>query len=128
MSSALAPAPKPQLMRVQKAEPDLEVGDLCLWTGTQSEHSTYKNRIIYRCVEKRQNENSDGGTYVSYRFVVAFDISNPLGQQLDPIGFGGVREMKRLTLLDVCTIRLHYDNFIKEWAREMGAANPDDVR
>lgn len=111
-----------------QAKLELEVGDLCMWTGKQNEHSTYKNRVIYRCVEKRLNENSDGTTYISQRFIVAFDLENPMGQQLDPIGFGSARDMKRLSLLDVCTMRLHFDNFIREWAKVNGMGNPDDVR
>lgn len=126
MSTALAP--KPQLMKVQKADPVLDIGDLCIWTGNQSEHSTYKNRLIYRCVEKRDNESTDGSTYTSYRFVIAFDLSNPIGVHMDPVGFGSIREMKKLTLLDVATIRLHYDNFIREWAKQQGMPDPDDVR
>lgn len=110
------------------AKLELDVGDLCMWSGRQSEHTTYRNRVIYRCVEKRLQDHGDGTTYFSHRFVVAFDLENPMGQPMDTIGFGSAREMKRLSLLDICTLRLHLDNFVREWAKSQGMGNPDDVR
>jgi hypothetical protein len=77
-------------------------------------------------ISKKSPEDT---TYISqYQFQVAFDFSNPVGVPIDSFGFSTTRELKRLSLLDVCTLRLHFDNFIREWARLNGEANPDDVR
>lgn len=114
---------------------ELEVDDLCIWTGKQSEHSVYRNRIIYRVVEKRWVEpklmpsgNQVSG-YHSVRFAVAYDLENPMGQSFDSVGFANIREMKKLSLVDLGIIRLTFDNFVREWAKRQGMAEPaDDVR
>lgn len=108
---------------------ELNIGDLCVFTGKQSEYSLLHRRVIYRVVEKETRpDNELLSTRFTYRFQVAFDLENPTGTVLTTTGKMGVHDMKRLSLLDVATIRLHYDHFIKEWARTMGEANPDDVR
>ena len=86
-----------------------------------------KQRIIYQVAEKKSAP--DGyGTPWQYRFRIAFDLEHPMGVNLDMVGFMTLREMRRLTLLDLATLRLHFDNFIREWARMMGEPDPDDVR
>lgn len=105
---------------------ELQVGDLVLWTGKPSEYSSFSRRIVYQVVERKEPEKDSH--YVTYRFRAAFDFENPMGTLCDVTGFSTSREMKRLSLLDLATLRLHFDNFIREWAKQVGEANIDDVR
>jgi len=124
MSTALATTTTPPA----KKPLELEVGDLVFYTGKVTEYTQFKHRIIYRCIEKKYSGEGEN-SYLSYKYVAAFDFENPLGVGLASIGgFSNISDFKKLSLLDVCTLRLHFDNFIREWAKDMGKADPDDVR
>lgn len=106
--------------------PELAVGDLCMWMGKPSEYSGLSRRVIYQCVEKKRRD--EPSKELVYRYRVAFDFENPMGSSLDLTNLTSSRDMKRMSLLDVATLRLHFDCFIKEWAQAQGAGDPDDVR
>ena len=55
-----------------------------------------------------------------YHLRVAFDFERPMGQAIGTVTWSD-HELRKLTLLDVGVIRLSFDNFIREYAREQGA-------
>ncbi len=105
---------------------DLYVKDLVLWTGKPTEYASMSRRVVYQVVERK--DPADSTMYVQYRFRAVFDFENPVGTLVDPTGWMTAREMKKLSLLDLATLRLHFDNFIREWAKSVGEGNIDDVR
>lgn len=105
---------------------DLQVSDLVMWTGRVTEFSTMSRRVVYRVVERK--DPTDESNYVQYRFSPAFDLESPIGSSLDVTPWMTAREMKRLGLLDLGTMRLHFDNFIREWAKRAGEPDVDEVR
>jgi len=106
---------------------ELSLGDLCIWVGKQTEYSPLSRRVIYQVIDKEDAATSSWSKHV-YKLAPAFDLENPIGTSVEPVSHNGTRDMKRLSLLDIATIRLHYDNFIKQWARHAGQCDPDDVR
>lgn len=127
LGPVLPPTP-PAAKQTRWGEPfELDVGDLCIWTGKPTEHAMMFRRVIYQVVEKTP---ATGASYSknNYSFIVAFDFENPLGKSMVPVNHMGTREMKKLSLLDLATLRLHYDSFITDWARRMGERDPNDVR
>ena len=116
-----------KIARIPITEVELQIGDLCIWNGKQTEYSTLQRRVIYQVVGKQAAPDDAWNKFV-YQYRIAFDIENPLGSTSGYITYNGSREMKKLDLLDVATIRLHYDHFIKEWAIAQGQPSPDDVR
>ena len=105
---------------------DLHVGDLAVWTGKPNEYAPLSRRVIYQVIERK--EPPEGSYYVQYRFRAVFDIENPIGTVVESTSFMTSREMKKLSLLDLGSLRLHFDNFIREWAKQVCGANIDDVR
>ena len=103
------------------------MGDLVMWTGRPNEYSTLRRGVIYKCIEAKETPESHWSRR-QYRFGIAFDIEDPVGTPMGQTGFMGSHEMKRLSLLDVATIRLHLDAFIRSWARSMESVDIDDVR
>lgn len=104
---------------VQKITEHLEVGDLVLWVGKPSEYATFHRRLVYQIVEIVHLENS--AATCSYRLRPAFDIENPIGCTVETTGYPVMSAyLKKLTLLDVGIIRLKFDSFIKEWAKNLG--------
>lgn len=106
--------------------PELFVGDLVMYTGKVTEHSSFRRGSIYQVIKKK--EPTDPEYAATYHFRLVFDMENPMGSPLDTVGFSTTREMKKLSLLDLATIRLHFDNFIREWAKAVGEADVDEVR
>lgn len=106
----------------------LNVGDLVVYVGKQNEYTSMNKRVIYRVVEKEQQDEKNTSPFL-YKFSVAFDIENPLGQAIEPtISLYSLRDLRRLELLDLATLRLHFDHFIRTWAKQMGEVSPDEVR
>lgn len=106
---------------------NLCVGDLVMWTGKSTEYATFHRRIIYVVAEIMHPE--DPSRTRSFKLRPAFDIESPIGTVIETTGYPVLSSyLKKLSLLDVASIRLHYDNFIKEWAKSQGLASPDEVR
>lgn len=103
----------------------MQVGDLCMFIGDEK-HSQLHNRIVYQVVEKKEALASSFSHH-EYRYRVAFDIQNPVGVHVDTVSAYGTRGMRKLGLVDVGTVRLHLDNFLREWARSMGVDGSDDA-
>lgn len=97
---------------------ELSVGDVCLFVGDEK-YSSLHRRIIYQVVAK---EDAPGSSYShhSYRYRVAFDFENPTGSSTDITSALGTRGIKKLDLIDLGTLRLHYDNFLRWWAVTQG--------
>ncbi len=114
-------------VKIPITEVELQVGDLCIWNGKQTEYSVLNRRVIYQVVGKQASSEESWNRFV-YQYRIAFDIENPVGSTSGLITYNGSREMKKLGLLDVATIRLHYDAFIKDWAIAQGQPSPDEVR
>lgn len=104
---------------------ELQVGDLAVYVG-DSQYSSLKSRIIYQVVDKETGSDVSYATW-RYRYRIAFDFENPTGTSTDTTPAMGVRGMKRVSLLDLATLRLHYDTFIQEYARYKGMEHHDDV-
>jgi hypothetical protein len=125
VSGSLGPSPatlttfngSPIAGALSTREPELSVGDLILWTGKQTEYSSMRNRVIYQVTAR---ETTAGSSYSHYRFRPVFDFENPMGTDLTVNGTMTIREMKRLTLLDLGVLRLMFDHFVREWARSQG--------
>jgi hypothetical protein len=96
---------------------------MALFVGDEKSH-TLKNRVIYQVVGKEEAPHSTYSHH-TYRYRVAFDLANPLGTSLDDTHTGlGTRGMKKLSLVDVGTLRLRLDSFLKEWARWLSDEEP----
>lgn len=103
-----------------KPDIKLEVGDLVMWDGKPSEHCTFRHGMIYRVVGKQPPDEKSTYDITRYRFITVFDFARPVGQPVDSFEFSTTRDLKRLSLLDLGTLRLHFDNFIREWAKQEG--------
>lgn len=97
---------------------ELNVGDLVLWVGKQTEYTFLNRRTLYQVVERREPEKPE--RIVQYRFRAVYDIENPIGTAVDATPFISSRDTKRIDLLDLGVLRLTFDTFIKEWARSRG--------
>lgn len=111
--------------RKPPVEDELQVGDLVMYVGKVTEHMPLHRRCIYKVVRKRHPE--DAQHVATYHFRPVFDFENPLGQSLDMIGWSTLRDLRKLSLVDLGTLRLHFDNFIREWARQVGHDNADEA-
>jgi hypothetical protein len=99
---------------------ELSVGDLCLFTGDEK-FSSLKSRLVYQVVSKEDATMVSGYPQHRYRYRVAFDLENPSGTSTDTsITFSSTRGMKKITLLDLGTLRLHLDEFVRWYARYKG--------
>jgi len=98
---------------------ELQVGDLCIFTGDEK-FSLLRHHLIYQVSQKEVNV---GSTYSIHRYSyrVAFDVTNPTGSSVDETTALGTRGLRKITLLDLCTVRLHFDDFIRQYAQQCGA-------
>lgn len=112
------PAPPP---RQSYNDLELEVGDLVMWDGKPHEHSLFRHGIIYRVMNKREPENTTYMQHQQYQFRAVFDFNRPVGQPIEAFGYSTVRDLKRLSLVDLGVLRMTFDSFIKEWAKQEGA-------
>lgn len=103
-----------------RPEPDLHVGDLVMWDGKPSEHGSFRHGIIYRVVGRTEPGEKTTYDIPRYQFLPVFDFSRPMGTAVESFDFSTIRDLKKLNLLDLGTLRLHYDNFIREWAKSCG--------
>lgn len=94
-------------------------GDLCIWTGKQTDTSSLKNRIIYHVVRKENKSSDLMGEYHIYYLRIAYDPEHPVGTHVKTISWSG-SELKKLSLVDLGVMRLALDNFIREFARLHG--------
>lgn len=97
---------------------ELQVGDLVMWTGKETEHSSLKRRLIYQVVSKKL-EGTPPHENWRHQLRVAFDFEQPSGTNLQTISWSSW-ELKKLSLLDLGTLRIHFDTFIKWWAETQG--------
>jgi hypothetical protein len=88
--------------------------------GKVTEYATLHRRVVYQVVGKENTNPVTSFATHRYMFRVAFDFENPMGTNLDAVAYMGTRDLKRIELLDLGTIRLHFDNFLREWALKMG--------
>lgn len=105
-------------------------GDLVVWVGKQTEHSTLKNRIIYE-VMKKEVETKDGlggipWTTTRLTLRPAYDFERPTGVSVGTVTWSTVSELRKLSLVDLGVIRLTFDNFIREFARQQGMEDVTD--
>lgn len=106
---------------------ELNLGDVVMYVG-DVKYAILQRRVIYRVVDKEQQPENATYPYM-YKFCAAFDIENPLGQTVESsCQMSSLKDFRKLGLLDLATLRLHFDAFIKEWAHQMGQPNPDEVR
>lgn len=114
-SSSLHPGPLPATW----GEPyELAMGDMVMFTGNP-EHSSLHHRVVYRVAGKEPASSTSLSNHM-YRFQVVFDFENPMGRDLHVATKLGTRGIKRLSLLDLATLRMRLDEFIKEWAASLG--------
>lgn len=106
-------------------------GDLVVWTGKQSEHSTLKNHIIYQVVARKLEKNEPimpgGQSHETVRFTLrpAFDFTRPMGIAINTLSWSD-HELRKVTLVDLGVLRLSFDNFIREYARFQGMEDGSD--
>lgn len=105
----------------------LNEGDLVIWTGKQTEHSTLSRRVIYHVIKKEeeQHEGILGGkpwssTRLTLRPAFDFDFEHPTGVNVGTVSWSTTSELRKLNLIDLGVIRLAFDNFIREFARLHG--------
>jgi hypothetical protein len=96
----------------------LNQGDLCIWSGKQTETSFLKNRVIYQ-VMSRDDETDKYGNHIRLTLRVAFDLASPVGTVI-AVHSWSTHELRKISLIDVGIIRLSLDNFIREYARQRG--------
>ncbi len=108
----------------------LIVGDLVIGAAGSDYIAALKKRVIYQVVEvipPADDETDEIKKYHKYKLRTAFDIESPVGTAIECFTVSS-HSLRKLTLLDVATIRLHFDQFIREWAKSQGAIDIDDVR
>lgn len=110
----------PRKAAVPRPDIALEIGDLVLWDGKPHEHSSFKHGVIYKVVGKQEAGESNLNL-ARYHFRVVYEFNRPVGQEVASFEFSTTRDLKKLSLLDLGTLRLYLDNFIREWAKEEGA-------
>jgi hypothetical protein len=97
---------------------ELAVGDLCVFVGDEK-YSSLHRRTVYQVVSKVADQTASYSNN-TYGYRVAFDFENPTGSSTDVIQGLGTRGMRKISLLDLATLRLHLDAFIKDFARYRG--------
>jgi hypothetical protein len=111
-------------------------GDLVVWTGKQTEHSTLKNHIIYQVMSKKVETTppiTPGGTpseHIRFMLRPAFDFQKPMGVAINSLSWSD-HELRKVSLVDLGVLRLSFDNFIREYARFQGmedALTPESDR
>lgn len=108
----------------------LNVGDLVIAAAGSDFIATPKKRVIYQVIDvipPAEDETDALKLYNKYKLRTAFDIESPVGTAIECFTVSS-HSLRKLTLLDVATIRLHFDQFIREWAKSQGAIDVDDVR
>jgi hypothetical protein len=98
---------------------ELQLGDMCVFVGDEKHQAELRNRVVYQVVHKELAPASSYSHH-RYHYRVAFDLQNPSGTAADTVTALGTRGMKKLSLTDLCIIRLVFDNVIKEHACEQG--------
>lgn len=88
--------------------------------------TSMSKRVIYQVIEKNVTDNGSLSTF-NFQFRTAFDFENPTGTDLNTVSRNGTRDMRRLDLVDLGTLRLHFDRFIEAWAKKF-SEDDDDVR
>lgn len=110
-------------------KPALDVGDLVMWCGKQTEGSMLRQRVIYLVTAKTETnvETVIPTGYPSYRYYLrpAFDFERPTGQDMSQVSWSS-HDLKLISLLDLCTMRLHFDSFIRWWAKTQGLEDTGD--
>ena len=106
-------------------------GDLVVWTGKQTEHTTLKNHIIYQVMSKKIETSppiTPGNPSTEHTRLMlrpAFDFQRPLGTAINTLSWSD-HELRKVTLVDLGVIRLAFDNFIREFARQQGMEDVTD--
>lgn len=100
---------------------ELQVGDLCLFTGPLDVYTRMKHRMVYRVVGK-ESTSDIGWSRHSYAYREAFDLADRWAHPMAVPGEVtklGTNHMVRLDLVDLCRLRLDLDVFIVERTREL---------
>lgn len=100
-------------------------GDLVMWHGKQTEHTSLKNRVVYQVMQVEERDSDLIGTMVTFKLRPAFDIGQPMGVAVHTISWSS-SELRKVTLVDLGVIRLSFDNFIREYARMLGMETTDN--
>lgn len=99
----------------------LQVNDLVVWTGSSHQYAQLEHGVIYRVLERQDRASKDGeSAHVSYKLGVAFEFNSPIGLSALTRTVNMTNDLKKLSLLDLGIIRMAFDNFIKQWAKDMG--------
>ena len=97
----------------------LEVNDLCLFVGPTSIYTQLRHRLVYRVVGKEPDPHS---SYSRNRYTLcpAFDLADRWDKSApSDVSKLGTNHLVRLDLEGLCRLRLDFDNFIAERAREL---------
>lgn len=106
------------------ADTELFHNDLVMYVGNP-DHSVLKPRIVYRVIDKELSEpTATSKATLFYRLQIAFDVEHPMGSTLEPTPKVSVRGLKRMSLLDLGTVRMLFDEFIKAWSRSVNEVPP----
>lgn len=118
--SGLAPLFKNKIQGFPRPDIELEIGDLVMWDGKPHEHCSFRHGVIYKVVAKRGADETSNLGVARYHFRAVYEFNRPIGQDVGSFEFSTTRDLKKLTLLDLGTMRLYLDNFIREWAKQEG--------
>lgn len=97
-----------------------------MFVGSTDIFKSMHRHVIYQVVDKGIAEGSSTSNH-KYTLRIAFDMENPTGSHTpEPSSIYGTRSLKKLSLLDLATTRLHFDDFIRWWAKTQGMEDTGD--
>jgi hypothetical protein len=102
---------------------ELVPGDLTFFVGKQTEHSALQRRVIYQVTSI---EAHDGTLTRNLTLQPVFDFENPIGTELKTVTWCSESLLKKLNLLDIATLRLYLDNFLRAYAKRVGEPEQSD--
>ncbi len=94
--------------------------------GKPERYDVMRSGIIYKCIEAKCSGTD--WRYMQYRFLPVFSMENPIGIPLEATSWQPSRDLKRISLLDLGMMRLAFDSFIKEWAKDKTSDSEADER
>lgn len=107
---------------------ELQVGDMCFFIGPADVYKKLRHRLIYRVINKEPT-SAIGWSKHQYTLRPAFDLadrwSHPMAIPADVTKLG-TNHMVKLDIVDLCRLRLNFDNFILERVRELTSDGDSD--
>jgi hypothetical protein len=104
----------------------LQLGDLCMFVGMTDVYKQMHRHVVYQVVAK-ERADSTSLSHNRYTLRIAFDLENPSGSHTpEPTTIYGTKSLKKISLLDLATMRLHFDDFIRWWAKTQGREDTGD--